>query len=190
MFRGPTQAHRLLTAWVMAVGTKIKSLFWAPQAPPPVAKPAAPPVTTNDPKADQLLAAFEAMHAALPPAQVQIALLATASAIGADLSSVATTLGQRLAALEASIVAEQQRVTDRKTTRGQQLSTATAKVNADIKTMEDRIATLKKELAAVTEGVAAQHASDREQLTTLEQRTRAEAARLAALRDFIARRTT
>jgi hypothetical protein len=202
-------ARRLLLFRTMSVGSKFKSLFWAGDEAAPVTRPAPtappkvqqlPPVATNDPKprmegagftpapgVDQLLAAFEAMKAAMPAAQLQIAIAATAKAIGAELPSVAATLESRLTALDASVVAERDRAREKQATRTQSLQHATAKVTADIQTMEERISTLRKELASVTTEVDAQNANDEKQLAAFGERVRGEATRLTALRDFLAK---
>jgi len=144
----------------MAVGNKIKSLFWTEA---PASSPQRTAATTTTPAA---------------PA---------AAAPSPDLAGIATNVEQRLAALEAAITAEQQRVRERQQTRTQALETATAKVQHEIKALEERVAHLRKQLQAATAEVQTQATTDQQQLAAFVERSRAEANRLAALRDFIAR---
>lgn len=141
--------------------------------------------TAGDPRVDQVLTAFEAMKAAMPQAQLAIAIGATAAAIGADRKVIAETVARRLEALDAVVAAEQRNATQRQAARGAELGAKTAAANAEIEAAEARIAALREQLAAAT--TAAQQQDTREQglAATLEHRAREEAARLIALRDFL-----
>lgn len=157
-------ARRVLILQPMTVGTKIKSLFWT-EADTSAAQPQRP--------------------ASTPPASPPPA--AAPAAPSPDLAGIAANVEQRLAALETGIASEQQRVRDRQQARAQAVQTATAKVTAEIKTLEERVAHLRKQLAAATAEVQTQDASDQQQLAAFVERSRTEAVKLAALRDFIAR---
>jgi len=141
----------------------LKSLFWT-DAPASEQRPTPTP------------SAVPAPPASAPPA-----------AQAPDLAGIATSVEQRLAALEASIAAEQRRVHERRQARAEALQAGTAKVHAEIKALEDRAAKLRTHLAAATAEAQTQETEDQRQLATFVERSRAEAGRLAALRDFIAR---
>jgi septal ring factor EnvC (AmiA/AmiB activator) len=145
----------------MAVGSKIKSLFW-----------------TEAEASAQRRSPAPAAPAAAPQA---------APAPSPDLDGIAANVEQRLIALESGITAEQQRTKQRRQQRAQALESATAKVQHEIKTLDERVAHLRKQLAAVTAEAQAQDATEQQQLAAFVERSRAEATRLAALRDFIAR---
>lgn len=181
-------ARRLLFVVDVSVGLKIKGLLWrGEEAARPAAVPGAAPVAVGDIKVEQVLVAFESMQAAMPTAQLAIAITATASAIGADPKQIADVLGKRLTAIDASITGERRRCSDRSTARSAELEAATAKARAEIEAMKQRIAQLEQQLAAATNQVHQQNANDQTQAVTFEQRARAEAQRLTALRDFLAR---
>ncbi len=170
----------------MSVGWKIKGLLWrGEEAALPAPPPPAAPVAVGDIKVEQVLAAFESMQAAMPAAQLAIAITATASAIGADPKQIADTLGKRLAAIDAGIAGEHRRCSDRRAARTAELEAATAKARADIEAMKQRIAQLEQQLAAATTQVQQQNTNDQTQAVAFEQRARAETQRLTALRDFL-----
>ena len=143
----------------MAVGSKIKSLFWTE-------------------------AEASAQRRTPAPAAPAAAQQATPSP---DLDGIAANVEQRLAELKAAVTAEEQRTKERRQQRAQALESATAKVQHEIKTLEERVAHLRKQLAAVTTEAQAQDATEQQQLAAFVERSRTEATRLAALRDFIAR---
>ena len=145
----------------MAMG-KIKALFWTQaDASAPRRAPTAAPTAVPAP--------------------------AASAAPGPDLAGIAANVDERLAALDAGITAEQQRMRERHDSRAHALHAATAKVQSEIKALDERAASLRKQLAAATAEAHTQDATDQQQLAAFVERARAEAARLAALRDFIAR---
>ena len=75
----------------------------APEQAPDFAAVYARTGAAGDPKIDQVLVAFESLNAAMPAAQVAMAISATAHAIGADRAMISTTLAKRLMALDATI---------------------------------------------------------------------------------------
>ena len=142
--------------------------------------------TAGDPRVDQVLAAFEAMKAAMPPAQLAIAIGATAAAIGADRKSITDTVARRLEAIDAVVAAEQRGAAQRRATRTAELAAATTAATAEIEAAEARIAALRQQLAAATASAQQHDAREQGLATAFEHRARDEAARLIALRDFLA----
>jgi hypothetical protein len=143
--------------------------------------------SAGDPRVDQVLAAFEAMKAAMPPAQLAIAVGATASAIGADRKGIADTVARRLEAIDAVVASEQRGAAQRQADRASKLAAATAAAQAEIEAAEARIAALRQQLAAATASAQQHDAREQGLATAFEHRAREEAARLVALRDFLAR---
>jgi hypothetical protein len=141
--------------------------------------------TAGDPRVDQVLTAFEAMKAAMPPAQLAIAIGATASAIGADRNVIAETVARRLETIDAVVAAEQRGASQRRAARAQELQAQTAAAHAEIEAAEARIAALRQQLAAATTAAQQQDAREQGLASTFEHRAREEAARLTALRDFL-----
>jgi hypothetical protein len=142
--------------------------------------------SAGDPRVDQVLAAFEAMKAAMPAAQLAIAVGATASAIGADRKVIADTVARRLEVLETAAASEQRGAAQRRTARAAELGRVTAAAQAEIEAAESRIAALRQQLAAATASVQQQDAREQGLAASFEHRTREESARLTALRDFLA----
>jgi len=141
--------------------------------------------TAGDPRVDQVLTAFEAMKTAMPPAQLAIAIGATATAIGVDRKAIAETVARRLETIDAVVAAEQRGVAGRRDARAQQLAAAIAAAHAEIEAAEARIAALREQLAAATAAAQQRDAHEQGLASTFEHRAREEAARLTALRDFL-----
>jgi hypothetical protein len=139
----------------------------------------------GDPKADQVLSAFEGMKAAMPPPQLALAMNVTAKAIGADRAAILETLQARLAAIDAAVVEQQTQIADRRAARAAELDAATQKVQAEITTMEQKIASLTKHLAAATDSLQQKSALESERLAAFDEQAREQVARLVALRDFL-----
>lgn len=146
---------------------------------------AAPVPATDDPKLNQMLVAFESMKAAMPAAQLAIALRATAKALDVDPIILAKALQKRVLALDAAVADAHRSASEREATRGAELATATTKVRAEIEQMEQAIATRREQLAAVTDQIHRMTAEDRASAATFEAKARDEAARLIALRDVL-----
>lgn len=166
-------------------------LFWSSDEPEqapasPVKAPIATTPATGDPKVDQVLIAFESMQAAMPAAQLAIAIRATAKAIGIDPTDVATALAARLAAIETAVEDARAKATERAAAREAEVASAAQKVRAEIEAMEQTIAARRQQLADVSDKLKKLAADERAQLATVETKARDEGARLAALRDFLA----
>ena len=170
------------------------NLFWRSEEPAPTSRSVAttatepaPVVATGDVKVEQVLAAYEAMQPAMAPAQLAIAIAATAKAIGGDPKQIATSLDKRLKNLDDAVRDEHKRSTERCVARTSELDGATAKIRAEIDTMKQRIFALERQLSGATSQVQQQNAEEQGRATAFEQRARAEASRLLALRDFLAK---
>ena len=170
----------------MAVGSKIKALFWTDADAPAAARVPA----TAPPRAGAAVSAPTGALSAPTGAASARAAAPTSAAAGSqapDLAGIAANVEQRLAALESGLATEQQRVRERQQARAHAVQSATTKVQAEIKALEDRATQLRKQLATATAEAQTQDTTDQQQLSAFVERARAEAVRLAALRDFIAR---